>query len=146
MSVIIRPYKGILFYGIEINFGMSRKDVNNAIGEEAPKIEIDNIMKEVRELRSGMTFIYIDGKLVDIAFTTSVDLYINEIEVFNTVNLLETLSNIDTPTLESGNGYTNFYKLGVSIGGFGIRKIPEKKLVVAFCKSRISFYKFFLKV
>ncbi|WP_431427163.1 hypothetical protein ACRASQ_14340 [Bacteroides hominis] len=146
MSIILKPYKGILFYGIEINFGISQKDVNNLLGEKAPKIEIDNIMKEVREQRSGMIFCYINKKLSDITFSMNANLYINDIEVFNTNDLLENLSKIDDPTPEAKNGYVNFYKLGISIGGFGKRKIPEKRIVTAFCKSRVEFYNFFLKV
>lgn len=146
MSIILKAYKGILFYGIEINFGMSQEDVDNHLGEKAPRIEIDNIMKEIREQRHGMIFCYINKKLSDITFSIDTDLYINDIDVFNTNDLLENLSKIDNPTPEAKNGYVNFYKLGVSIGGFGKRKIPEKRIVTAFCKNRVEFYKFFLKV
>jgi hypothetical protein len=146
MSVILNPYKGIDFYGKEILFGMSQKDVRKITGEKSPKIEIDNIMEEIRELRSGMIFTYIDKKLIDITFTSNVDLIIHTIEVFKCNNLIEELSKFDSPTTEGKNGYINFYNLGISIGGFGKRKIPEKKLVSAFAKERIKFYEFFLKV
>jgi hypothetical protein len=146
MGVIIYPYKGINFYTKDIFYGMTQEEVKNILGEDAPKIEIDNIMEETREYRSGMIFTYINNELIDITFTVNVDLWIDNIEVFNDKNFLSTISNFDTPTSEGKNGYINFYGLGISIGGFGKRKIPEKKLVTAFSKSRIKFYEFLLKI
>ncbi|MDR2904519.1 MAG: hypothetical protein LBU73_00985, partial [Helicobacteraceae bacterium] len=85
-------------------------------------------------------------ELVDITFTLNVDLWINNIEVFNNDNFLNEISKFDNPTPEGKNGYINFYGLGISIGGFGKKKIPEKKLVSAFSENQIKFYEFFLKV
>jgi Ca2+-binding EF-hand superfamily protein len=146
MSVILNSYKGINFYNKDILFGMTQKDVKKILEEDAPKIEIDNIMEEVREYRSGMILIYKNKELIDITFTLNVNLWINNIEVFNNENFLDEISKFDNPTPEGKNGYINFYDLGISIGGFGKRKIPEKKLVSAFSKNRIKFYEFFLKM
>jgi hypothetical protein len=146
MGVIIKPYVGIDFYGKNINFNMSQKEIRKIIGENAPKIEIDNIMEEIREYRSGMIFTYKNKKLLDITFTINVELNIFDIEIFKEENLLEKIKEHDSPTVEGKNGYMNFYKLGICIGGFGKRKIPEKKLVTAFCEERIKFYEFFIKM
>jgi hypothetical protein len=59
MAVIIEPYTGINFYGKIINFNISQKEIRKIIGESASKIEIDNVMEEIREFRSGMVFTYI---------------------------------------------------------------------------------------
>ena len=144
MAVILEPYIGINFYGKIINFNMSQKEVRKITGENAPKVEIDNIMEEIREYRSGIIFIYINKKLVDIIFSLHVELFINGIEVFKSSNLIEELKQYDEQAEET-NTYSNFYKLGISVGGFGKRKIPEKKLVTAFCKDRIKFYEMYLK-
>jgi hypothetical protein len=39
----------------------------------------------------------------------------------------------------------NFYKLGICLGGFGKKRIPEKKLVTVFAKSKIEMFKTRLK-
>jgi hypothetical protein len=145
MGVIIKPYIGIDYYGKTINFNTSQKEVRKIIGENAPKIEIDNIMEEIREQRSGMEFTYKNKKLVEISFSLNVELFINGIEMFIIDNLIEELKKYDEP-IEGKNGYCNFYKLGICIGGFGKKKIPEKKLVTAFCKERKNFYEMFLKM
>jgi hypothetical protein len=160
MGVIIEPYVGISFYGKTINFNMSQKDIIKIFGEKAPKINIDNIMGVIEEYRAGMILTYKNKKLADITFTSNVDLYINGIELFkgieqesntkdkviNKVEVLKKLEAHDIPTDEGKNGYMNFYKLGICIGGFGKRKIPEKILVTAFSEERIKFYEFFIKM
>ena len=146
MAVIIEPYVGINLDGKIINFNMSQKEIRKITGENAPKIEIDNIMEEIREYRWGMVFRYINKKLVDIDFSLNVELVINGIEIFTEKNLIEKLKEYDIPTEESKGGYMNFYKLGISIGGFGKRRIPEKRLVCAFCEERREFYETILKI
>ena len=106
----------------------------------------NNIMEEIREYRWGMVFRYINKKLVDIDFSLNVELVINGIEIFTEKYLIEKLKEYDIPTEESKGGYMNFYKLGISIGGFGKRRIPEKRLVCAFCEERREFYETILKI
>jgi hypothetical protein len=146
MAVIINPYIGIEDDGKIINFKMSRKEVEKILGEKAFKIEIDNIMNETREHRRAMVYKYEKGKLVDITFTVNVDLIINGLDIFNEDKIIEKLKEFDIPTAEGKNGYINFYKLGICLGGFGKKKIPEKKLVRAFCEERIKFQEFFIKM
>ena len=152
MAIIIKPYKGIVDNGKKINFDMTQKEVEKALGYKAAKIEIDNIMEETREIRYACIYRYINKKLVDIQFNLNNNLMIKEIELFNekdeTVNkeeIIKKLKEIDTSSEESKDGYINFYKLGINLGGFGKKKIPEKMLVIAFSKERINFYKRFLK-
>ena len=146
MSVILNPYKGINFYNNDILFGMTQKDVKKILKENAPKIEIDHIMEEIREYRLGMIFTFIEKKLSDITFSLHVDLHFEGINIFENEHVISELSKYDTPTSESKGGYINFYKLGISLGGFGKRKIPEKKLATAFSRERIKFYESLLKV
>jgi len=146
MSVIIQPLTGIINDGKEIKFGITQKELKKILGE-APKIEIDNIMDEIREYRLGMIFTFIEKKLSDITFSLHVDdLCFESINIFQDESVISKLSQYDTPTQESKGGYINFYELGISLGGFGKRKIPEKKLVTVFPKERTRFYECFLKV
>jgi hypothetical protein len=153
MAVIIKPYVGIEDDGREINFNMTQKEVEKVLGEKAFKIEIDNIMNETREHRRACIYKYIKRKLVDITFTANNDLIINGIELFKEIDeltnkekIVKNLKEIDTTAAEGRNGYMNFYKLGICLGGFGKKKIPEKKLVRVFCKDRIKFQEFFIKM
>jgi hypothetical protein len=145
MKVTIEPYKGILFGDKDLHFGISQKILKKELGEAA-KIEIDNIMNEVREYRSGMVFTFIGKKLNDITVSRHVELYFENIRLFDNENVISELSNYDTPTLESKGGYMNFYKLGISLGGFGKRKIPEKRLVCIFPEERKKFYEIILRM
>ena len=143
----IRPYEGITIGSVDVNFGMSQKEVKRILKEEAPRIEIDNIMEEIREMRWGMIFTYTKKQLLmGIRATLNVELYYEDIDIFNTEGVIDKLSLFDSPTPEAQNGYINFYGLGISMGGFGKRKIPEKKLVSIFPKDRVRFYEFFLKM
>ena len=145
--ITIRPYEGIIIDSVDVNFGMSQKEIKRIFREEAPRIEIDNIMEEIREYRCGMIFTYTKKKLLmDITATLHVELYYKDIDIFNTESVIEKLSLLDTPTPEAKNGYINFYGLGISMGGFGKRKIPEKKIVTIFPKDRIKFYEITLRV
>jgi hypothetical protein len=153
MAVIIKPYVGIEDDGREINFNMTQKEVEKVLGEKAFKIEIDNIMNETREHRRACIYIYIKRKLVDITFTANNDLIINGIELFKEIDeltnkeeIVKKLKEIDTTAAEGTNGYMNFYKLGICLGGFGKKKIPEKKLVIVFCKDRIKFQEIFIRM
>jgi hypothetical protein len=146
MAVIIKPYVGIEDDDKIINFKMSRKEIGKILGEKAFKIEIDNIMKETREHRRAMVYKYEKGKLVDITFTANVNLIINGLNIFTEDEIIEKLKKFDNPTAEGKNGYMNFYKLGICLGGFGKKKIPEKKLVRAFCEERIKFQEFFIRM
>jgi hypothetical protein len=143
LAVILEPYTGINYNGKMINFNMTQKEVKIITGEESPKIEIDNIMKEINEYRSGMIFTYINNKLAEITFSLHVELFIKGIEIFKSENLIEELKKYDEQA-EGTSAYSNFYKLGISVGGFGKKKIPEKKLIIAFCKDRMEWYKLFI--
>ncbi len=145
MKTIIMPYKGVMIGEKEVSYGITQKEIKKVLGE-AGRIEIDNIMDEVREYRLGMVFTFIENKLKDIAFSLHVELYYEDINIFESDNAILELSSYDTPTPESKGGYINFYKIGISLGGFGKKKIPEKKLACAFSKDRKSFYEILLKV
>jgi hypothetical protein len=146
LPIIIKPYIGIEDDGKIINFSMSQKEIEKILDEKAFKIEIDNIMNETREHRRASIYKYIKRKLIEITFTVNNDLIINGYNVFNETEIIERLKEFDTPTAEGKNGYINFYKLGICLGGFGKRKIPEKKIVRVFCEERIKFQEFFIKM
>ncbi|MDR2904778.1 MAG: hypothetical protein LBU73_02340 [Helicobacteraceae bacterium] len=144
-GVIIQPLIGIIDDNREIKFGISQNDLKAILGKPF-RVIIDNILNQTKEIRSSSEFIFEKKKLVNIDFFPNVDLFINNINLFETENVIEKLSEFDFPTKEWKNGYINFYNLGISMGGFGKRKIPEKKVIRIFSKERIQFYEFFLKV
>ena len=147
MVVEIIPYEGIKINDIEIKFGITQEELNAILGEAA-KIEIDNIRRETREQRNGMTFSFIGDKLQNISISRHVKLFYKDVDIFNSENTLDLLSKYAEyeASKEKKNGYGNFYDLGLSLGGFGDRKIPEKKLAFVFSKDRIRFFKALLTV
>jgi hypothetical protein len=49
------------------------------------------------------------------------------IDIFNDGEAVSKLSRFDVPTPDNGK-FMNFYKLGICLGGYGHKRIPEKKL------------------
>lgn len=140
MKIEIKPFQGIN----EIKFDMTQEEIKKILGDAA-KIEINNITRQTIEFRNGMQFKIIDHKLKDIIVSKHVELFYNDIDLFNSINTIELLSQFDEPIFGK-NGYVNFYNLGLSLGGFGKKRIPEDKLVIIFAKDRIDFYKIYLEV
>jgi hypothetical protein len=138
MKVEIKPNEGIN----DIKFGITQNQLEQIMGKP-PKAEIDNIMEEVREMRQGMIFRFVPDTLKDIVISKHVDAWVHGIDIFNTANLINLLSAYDEPTKET-DGYVNFYGLGLSVGGFGKKKIPEGKLVTVFAPDRKQYYEYFL--
>lgn len=145
MIVYIKPKVGILCDEVLVKFGMTRQSVEKAFGVEPAVIEIDNVMGEVRERRFGMIFTFEKNKLLYIEISLNVQLRYKNIDIFNALNTVELLSKYDTPTLNIGK-YMNFYKLGIMLGGFGKRKIPEKKLVFVYPQKKKGFFEDMYKI
>jgi len=147
MSVEILPYVGIKMNGKEINFGMRQVEIEAILGV-ASEIVINNIMKNKTETRSGMKFIYRGEELTDIVVSKHVKLKYKEIDIFNTENVIELLSNYSKfeKSKYADNAYGNFYDLGLSFGGFGSVEIPEGRIVIIFSKELTKWYEGYLVV
>ena len=136
VEIIINPHKGVMFKGKEITFGMSQKDVESLFGKPS-KYEVNNLINLTWEPRDGTTFFYgEDGlKSIDIPLQQSLKVYYENIDILHDKESVVKLSEYDTPTANDGQ-YMNFYNLGICLGGFGRKRIQEKKLVTVFPESQ----------
>ena len=140
VEIIIIPLKGVEFTGKEISFGMSQKDVEDILGKPT-RYEVNNLIDLIFEPRDGTTFIYGKEGLqsIDIPLQKSLKVYYEDIDILHEKDAVLKLSEYDTPTANDGK-FMNFYKLGICLGGFGRKRIPEKKLVTVFPESQKEMF------
>jgi hypothetical protein len=140
VEIIIKSLKGIMFKGKEISFGMSQEDVENILGKPAG-YEVNNLINLTWEPRDGTTFFYgKDGlQSVDIPLQATLKVYYEGIDILHDKESVLKLSKYDIPTAADGK-YMNFYKLGICLGGFGRKRIPEKKLVTVFAENQKEMF------
>ena len=136
IEINIIPLKGVLYKSKEISFGMSQKDIENILGKPA-QYEVNNLIDLTCEPRDGTTFFYgKDGlESIDIPLQKSLKVYYEDIDILHGKDSVLKLSEYDTPTADDGK-FMNFYKLGICLGGFGRKRVPEKKLVTVFPESQ----------
>ena len=93
------------------------------------------------EPRDGTTFFY--GKegfeSIDIPLQKSLKVFYEGIDILNDKESVMKLSEYDIPTADDGK-FMNFYKLGICLGGFGKKRIPEKKLVTVFAENQKEMF------
>lgn len=130
------PYVGV----DDFTFGLSWDEIKFKLGE-APKIIIDNILGVVIEHRSACEFVYRDKKLVSVTFNKHTNPMVDNIEIYvdGALDLLKT----KYCNYIEGNKYILFRDIGICIGGFSKKKIPEGKLVIAFSKEELPLYELF---
>jgi hypothetical protein len=75
---------------------------------------------------------------IDIPLQESLKVYYEGIDILHDKESVMKLSEYDTPTTDDGK-FMNFYKLGICLGGFGKKRIPEKKLVTFFAENQNDF-------
>ena len=140
VETIIIPLKGVMFKGKEISFGMSRKDVETILGKPAG-YEVNNLIDLTWEPRDGTTFFYGKEGLqsIDIPLQKTQKVYYEGIDILYDKDVVLKLSEYDTPTADDGK-FMNFYKLGICLGGFGRKRIPEKKLVTVFAENQKEMF------
>ena len=142
IEIIIRPLAGITRIQHDeknINFGMMQADVEAVLGAPT-QYTVNNLIKNVVEPRDGMQFIYElnDTKntaldYIEIPIGAGLIVSYEGVNFFedSTEDVVSKLSRFDTPTPDNGK-YMNFYQLGICLGGYGRKRIPEKKLVRVF--------------
>ena len=140
VEIIIIPLEGVKFKDKEISFGMSQRDVENILGKPAG-YEVNNLINLTWEPRDGTTFFYGKNGLqsIDIPLQTTLKVYYEGIDILHDKESVLKLSKYDTPTADDGK-FMNFYKLGVCLGGFGRKKIPEKRLVTVFPENQKEMF------
>jgi hypothetical protein len=148
--IIIKPYTGVTYTGKEITFGMRQKEVENKLGETG-RFEVINLIETVVERQNGGSLFYYKyikpyeyGKEelthIDVFAGKGMTILYKDIDILNDKEAVLKLKEYDTPTPDNGK-FMNFYKLGICLGGFGKKRIPEKKLVTVFAGSEIEMFK-----
>jgi hypothetical protein len=133
IKIMVNPLKRAVFKDKEINFGMNQKNIENVLGKPV-SYEVNNLIDLIWEPRLGTTFFYNKTglKSIDIPSQTTLKVYYEGIDILHDKESILKLSKYDTPTADDGK-YMNFYKLGICLGGFGKKRIPEENLL-QFCK------------
>jgi len=124
-----------------IEFGMSQEEVAKILGKP-DEIEDDDIMEEIREKRDNIEYLYTyedEKKLGEITFFNGSSLFFNDVDLMNTSGILEKLQS-EYSDFEDIKGHCNFLSLGIVLCGFGKKKMPEGKYVIAYGETRKSFY------
>lgn len=142
IEIIICPPEGLIFDGNEIYFGMSQADIEKKIGKPA-KFEVNNLINQIFEPRSGTIFRYKENELysVDVPIDKGVIITYAGIDLLNDKEVIAKLSQYDKfPTPNNGK-FMIFYELGICLGGFGSKRIPEKKMVTIFSQKQINLFR-----
>jgi len=138
----VEPFIGVNDYIFGDNQNITKKKDGKPY-----KIEIDNIMNITKEIRKGIVLIFIKKRLEEIIIQKTEQANLNGIDIFCDPNVIERLCHIDGNHEKSKDGkYILFRGLGVCLGGFLKKKIPEDKLMIVVSKDRLPFYELFLKV
>ena len=153
-SILIRPFVGITYNGNEIEFGMNQNEIANLCGNPT-KFYVNNSSKKIEEPREGrlLTYEFEDNyftrteklKIIEITIGTGWTIFYEDIDIFNDSDAILKLSEFDLPTPNNGK-YINFYNLGISLGGFGKKKIDENKIIFIFSKDKIEHFEMLFKI
>lgn len=127
----------------DFTFGKTQKEIIEQFGE-ASKVKIDNIMGIITEFRNAQELIY--DKIGNNYVLNQVNCLKDTTPMIENNDIfsigLEKLKEID-PDFVEGKHYTTFKTLGISLGGFGKKKIPEKRLLIAFSREKLDFFEDF---
>jgi hypothetical protein len=136
MEFIIKPYQSVNDYV----FGDTIVQVAKKNGK-ADITEQDNIRKKIIENRKLCDLTYEKKKLIYVDILKDATPVIEGVNIYEDGSI-EKLKIIDADFL-IGKRYILFRKLGIVVGGFSVKKIPEKRLVIAFDKSELDGFEFF---
>jgi hypothetical protein len=131
MNFIIKPYQSVNNYV----FGETIAQVAKKNGK--PEVtEHDKIMNNILEKRLECDLTYEKKKLV------YVDIFKDATPIVEGINIYEEGSIEKLKLIDSdffiGKRKIIFRSLGILVGGFSIKKIPEKRLVTVFDKSMLE--------
>lgn len=146
MSIFtIIPYVGFN----NIKFNDSQKQVEEVDGA-ATRIVIDNIMEETYEHRkASIKLTFVEERLADVWIPQKPadnKVYLKEdadYDIFSD-QIMERLKGKYEFTESKDKNRVLFPELGICLWGFGKKKTKEGKMVIAFSKERLSWYKTFL--
>ena len=145
MEYNIVPYEGIN----NIKYGMTQTEVETIAGK-ADEIIDDIVMREKREKRNDIIFIYRSEKLVTLVFSehfmlgkhavllNGIPLYVNE----ETIIVLQQ-NYMDTP-LKGGKNGVLFHEFGILFLGYKKSKKKNESELRCFAKERLRFHEILL--
>ena len=145
MEYNIVPYEGIN----NIKYGMTQTEVETIAGK-ADEIIDDIVMREKREKRNDIIFIYRSEKLVTLVFSehfmlgkhavllNGIPLYVNE----ETIIVLQQ-NYMDTP-LKGGKNGVLFHEFGILFFGYKKSKKKNESELRCFAKERLRFHEILL--
>lgn len=129
-AIEILPYKSAGPYRL----GMTREACAEAAGP--PGRERNNLpMRWVHEHRGPVEAIFEKKKLAQVVFSDGARVRLRDVDVLGDPGALAALRALDPDAREQGQ-YVNLPKLGVCLGGFGRRRLPEGRQVIVYAKSQ----------
>ncbi len=137
----LTPYEGVDAYV----FGNKQAQITKKVGK-APVVEKDDIMEEIREIRGNVTCTYIEKKLADVIIVKGDKLQVDDIDIFVDADALKKLEQTYTVTRNSKGTYVLFAELGLCLGGFTGKKVPEGQIAICFARERLDFYEIYLEM
>lgn len=135
----LTPYEGVGAY----QFGSNQAQIKKQCGK-ALSVEKDDIMEEIREMREGARCTYIEKKLADVIIVKGGQLQVDEIELFSNPHAVQQLEQTYTATHNTSGTYVLFPELGLCLGGFTGKKVPEGQIAICFTRERLEFYEIYL--
>lgn len=141
MNYVIESYKGVN----EFTFGLTQEQVTELAGP-ADEVKPNHIRKNVIEMRGACRLEYRDqGKLKAVSILKSGTPIFNDIAVFEKGGF-EKLCELEQPVGGIGQAYLLFKKLGLCLGGYAKKRIPEGKVLIVFAEDRLEYYENFIDV
>ncbi len=141
-KIIITPYVSVN----DFQLGASKKEVEKKFGKAYSVVE-NNIMKIATELREAKELVYLkkgrDYILDSVRCLKDTNPFIAGVNIFEIG--LDGLKLMDNSFIE-GDRYTTFRNLGISVGGFGKKKVAEKRIVIAFRRESLDSFETFAEV
>lgn len=133
---------------------MSQEEVEQLLGRPA-QYTVSNLINNVVEPRDGMQFIYAIAEdkstslgYIEIPVGSGLRVTYEGIDFFN-LKKDEVVSQLsiydDKPTPNNGK-YMNFYRLGICLGGYGRKRVEEKKFVRLFPASKQKMMEMMFRV
>lgn len=124
----------------DFSFGRTRAQIGKAEGKPFTAT-VDNIQGIVTEERSGCSLVYEEKKLAYVTLSRHVTPIVNGVEIYADGSI-EKLKALDSDH-SIGSQYIVFRGLGLCVGGFSRKKIPEGRIVNAFSIEKKVFFEFF---
>ncbi|MEW4369835.1 hypothetical protein [Paenibacillus kandeliae] len=139
--MILTPYEGVDAY----EFGSTQAQIKKQSGK-ALSVEKDGIMEEIREMREGVRCTYIEKKLADVIIVKGGQLQVDEINLFSDPHAVQQLEQTYKATYNESGTYVLFADLGLCLGGFTGKQVPEGQIAICFARERLEFYEIYLEM